>query len=65
MPESPIRKLAPKAEEAVSRGVHVHHLNIGQPDILTPVWALQKMKDPVAKVIEYSPSAGNLSLRKE
>jgi aspartate aminotransferase len=65
MPESPIRKLAPKAEEAVSRGVHVHHLNIGQPDILTPDWALQKMKDSVAKVIEYSPSAGNLSLRKE
>lgn len=65
MPESPIRKLAPKAEEAVSRGVHVHHLNIGQPDILTPDWAIQKMKDSVAKVIEYSPSAGNLSLRKE
>jgi aspartate aminotransferase len=65
MPESPIRKLAPKAEEAVSRGVHVHHLNIGQPDILTPDWALKKMKDSVAKVIEYSPSAGNLSLRKE
>ncbi len=65
MPESPIRKLAPKAEEAVSRGVHVHHLNIGQPDIITPAWAIQKMKDSVAKVIEYSPSAGNLSLRKE
>ena len=65
MPESPIRKLAPKAEEAVSRGVQVHHLNIGQPDIITPAWAIQKMKDSVAKVIEYSPSAGNLSLRKE
>ena len=44
MPESPIRKLAPKAEEAVSRGVHVHHLNIGQPDINTPQIALDAVK---------------------
>ncbi|MDV3428934.1 MAG: pyridoxal phosphate-dependent aminotransferase, partial [Bacillota bacterium] len=33
---SPIRKLAPFSEEAESRGVKVYHLNIGQPDILTP-----------------------------
>ena len=29
MPESPIRKLAPLAEAAKQRGVHVYHLNIG------------------------------------
>jgi aspartate aminotransferase len=29
MPESPIRKLAPLADDAKKRGVHVYHLNIG------------------------------------
>ena len=33
MPASPIRKLAPFAEQAKKRGIHVYHLNIGQPDI--------------------------------
>ena len=32
MPASPIRKLAPLADAAKQRGVHVIHLNIGQPD---------------------------------
>lgn len=64
MPESPIRKLAPLAELAVEKGIHVHHLNIGQPDILTPEWALDEVRNFTAKVIEYSPSAGALSLRK-
>ena len=36
MPASPIRKLAPLAELAKSRGTKVYHLNIGQPDIETP-----------------------------
>ena len=30
MPASPIRKLAPLADAAKQRGVHVFHLNIGQ-----------------------------------
>ena len=34
MPESPIRKLVPYAEDAKKRGVNVYHLNIGQPDIV-------------------------------
>ena len=33
MPESPIRKLVPFAENAKQRGINVLHLNIGQPDI--------------------------------
>ena len=36
MPASPIRKLAPLADAAKQRGVHVFHLNIGQPDLPTP-----------------------------
>lgn len=63
MPESPIRKLVPYAEAAKRRGVHVHHLNIGQPDIETPQVALNAIKNYSNKVIEYSHSAGMLSLR--
>ena len=37
MPASPIRKLAPLADAAKQRGVHVYHLNIGQPDLPTPL----------------------------
>ena len=35
MPQSPIRKLAPLADAAKAKGVHVFHLNIGQPDLPT------------------------------
>jgi aspartate aminotransferase len=44
MPSSPIRKLVPFAERAKSEGVHVYHLNIGQPDINTPKIALDAIK---------------------
>lgn len=63
MPQSPIRKLAPFADKAKARGIHVHHLNIGQPDIATPKWALDKIRNTEVKVVEYSHSAGELSLR--
>ncbi|GAL81454.1 aspartate aminotransferase [Algibacter lectus] len=36
MPESPIRKLVPYAEDAIKQGKTIYHLNIGQPDIKTP-----------------------------
>lgn len=64
MPESPIRKLVPYAEAAKSKGRVVYHLNIGQPDIETPEVALRAVKNYDKKVIEYSHSAGMLSLRK-
>lgn len=65
MPESPIRKLVPYSEEAKLRGVKVYHLNIGQPDILTPSLAIQAIKNTDIKVVEYSHSAGILSFRKK
>ena len=65
MPQSPIRKLAPLAMQAKSRGIHVYHLNIGQPDLPTPAPALDAMKNIDRKVLEYSPSQGFLSLRKK
>ena len=53
MPASPIRKLVPYADAAKKRGVKVYHLNIGQPDIVTPQCALDAVKAYDGKVIEY------------
>jgi len=64
MPPSPIRKLVPFAEAAKKRGMHVIHLNIGQPDIATPEVALDAMRKLERSVIEYSHSAGYESYRK-
>ena len=63
MPISPIRKLAKYADAAKRNGVHVYHLNIGQPDILTPECALEAVRNIDRKVLEYSPSQGYKSLR--
>jgi aspartate aminotransferase len=41
MPLSPIRKLSPLAVKATKEGKYVHQLNIGQPDIPTPSWAIE------------------------
>ena len=65
MPESPIRKLVPYAEEARSKGHKVYHLNIGQPDIKTPEIAIEAVKNLQERVIEYSHSAGNESYRRK
>lgn len=65
MPSSPIRKLAPLANEAKARGIKVYHLNIGQPDLPTPQKALDALKNVDRKVLEYSPSQGFLSLREK
>ena len=63
MPESPIRKLVPFAENAKMRGIEVIHLNIGQPDIKTPEVALEAIKNFKPKVVAYSHSAGFQSYR--
>ncbi|MBQ4277062.1 MAG: pyridoxal phosphate-dependent aminotransferase [Bacteroidaceae bacterium] len=65
MPSSPIRKLAPLAEDAKRRGIHVYHLNIGQPDLPTPQIALDAMKNIDRKILEYSPSQGYRSYREK
>ena len=64
MPESPIRKLVPFAENAKKKGVDVIHLNIGQPDIVTPQVALDAIHNSKIDVLEYSHSAGFESYRK-
>jgi aspartate aminotransferase len=65
MPNSPIRKLVPHAEEAGRRGCTVYRLNIGQPDILTSPNALEAIRNFDSKIIEYGHSAGNESLRRK
>lgn len=63
--ESPIRKLAPLMLEAKRRGVKIHHLNIGQPDIPTPEAYLRAVSDfrIREKVLSYGPSDGLPELR--
>jgi aspartate aminotransferase len=55
---SPIRKLVPYAEEAHKKGIHVYHLNIGQPDIETPPEFWEAIKNYKQKVLAYGNSQG-------
>jgi len=59
MPQSPIRKLVPFAEDAKKRGTKVYHLNIGQPDIETPEVALNAVKNADIHVLSYARSEGS------
>ncbi len=65
MQASPIRKLIPYAENAKKRGIHVYHLNIGQPDIETPHCIIDGIKNYESNVLRYGPSNGLESLREE
>lgn len=58
MPYSPIRKLAPFADAAKKKGIRVHHLNIGQPDIHTPMEFLRAIREYSNPVLAYGPSNG-------
>lgn len=65
MPESPIRKLVPFAEDAKKRGIKIYPLNIGQPDIKTPQIALDAVKNNELKVLEYARSEGSETYREK
>jgi aspartate aminotransferase len=58
VPASPIRKLVPLADAAKARGVEVLHLNIGQPDLETPLPMRNRLKTSGETVYAYSPSTG-------
>ena len=64
LPASAIRKLVPFAEDAKARGVKVFHLNIGQPDISSPVSAIEAVKALSPDHVSYTHSAGLIELRK-
>lgn len=55
---SPIRKLTPYANTAKKKGIHVYHLNIGQPDIETPKAMMDVYHNFDEKVLAYGPSQG-------
>lgn len=63
MPSSPIRKLSKYADAAKRNGIHVYHLNIGQPDIKTPQCAIDAVKKLDMDIFDYSPSQGYIGLR--
>ena len=58
MPASPIRRLAPYAVAARQKGIEVHGLNIGQPDIATPKVILDRFGEYDASYVPYGPSQG-------
>ena len=55
---SPIRRLAPYADDAVRSGAKVYYLNIGQPDLPTPEIVMERIRSYPGKYVPYSPSAG-------
>lgn len=63
LPASPIRRLVPFADEARRRGIHVHALNIGQPDVPTPRGIIEAYRDFDERVLAYGPSQGLPELR--
>src|SRR5699024_8391247 len=63
MPPSPIRKFPPYADQAKAQGIHVYHLNIGQPDIKTPEVMLDAVRNIDFEVWAYTPSQGKETYR--
>lgn len=55
---SPMRKFNPLAAKAEARGINIYHLNIGQPDIITPAAYYDALKTFSEPVLSYAPSAG-------
>lgn len=65
MPESPIRKLVPFAEQAKKEGIHVYLLNIGQPDIKTPENVLRAVRENKVEILAYTRSEGSEEYREK
>ena len=53
-----MRKFHPYALAAEKRGVKIHHLNIGQPDIPTPPAFFDAVRHYRSDVLSYAPSPG-------
>ena len=61
---SPIRKFKPFADQAKARGIHIYHLNIGDPDVPTPKPVFEAFRSFADPVLSYGPAQGFLELRK-
>ncbi|MCP4759800.1 MAG: aminotransferase class I/II-fold pyridoxal phosphate-dependent enzyme [Planctomycetes bacterium] len=64
-PASPIRALAGLARAAEARGITVHALNIGQPDISTPSEMTEAYRNYHDDVLAYAPSDGFVDFRQD
>lgn len=53
-----MRKFNGEAARTVERGIKIYHLNIGQPDIITPDAFYDALKDFSQPVLSYAPSGG-------
>ena len=53
-----MRKFVPYADAAEAGGIHIYHLNIGQPDIATPQVYFDTLKSFSRPVLAYAPSNG-------
>ncbi len=63
IPPSPIRKLVPYDGDAKKIGIEILHLNIGQPDIKSPVESLNAVKETDLDLLKYEYSQGSLEFR--
>ena len=54
----PMRKFHPFAVAAEAKGRNIYHLNIGQPDVVTPKAFFDAVKDFEQPVLEYAASPG-------
>ena len=64
LPDSPIRKLMPYADFALKKGIKILHLNIGQPDIHSPIESTEVIKNSNLNNLQYGSSEGSISFRK-
>jgi len=60
---SPIRKFKPLADAAMARGLRVYFINIGDPDIPTPLPIMDAVHGFEQKILSYGPAQGFLELR--
>ena len=64
IPSSPIRKLVPHEDKAKQNGIDILHLNIGQPDIKSPVESIDAIKNIDLELLKYEYSQGSYEFRK-
>ena len=55
---SPMRKFHPYAVAAEAKGRKIYHLNIGQPDVITPPAFFEAIRSFEQPVLAYAPSPG-------
>lgn len=63
--QSPIRKLSVFANEAKANGVKIYHLNIGQPDVPSPIFPGSVLNEWTLDHLPYGKSEGEDKVRKK